>query len=140
MEAIVIRVQDKNGHGMFQFGQPDEYERISVYGIPELSELAKRHSDFPDVFGDPIINEVFDKEIGYEVINNQEYMGIKYRFAFKTLDQFEKWVKRKEVRILSEHGYRVFKIKAKCVIESEYQAVFDINSVESSEDITDLFL
>jgi len=47
---------------------------------------------------------------------------------------------REEVSILNRHGYRVFKIEAETVVESNFQSVYDINSVVSITDITSLFL
>lgn len=134
----VIRVQDKYGRGMFQFGNESNVGCKSVYDIPSLQKLAERHDEFPTAITDDVIDSVIRKPD--ESIFEVDYENLKWRFAFKNISQFEEWVLRKEVLILKKHGYKVYKIEAETVVESEYQSVYDINSVVNITDITDLFL
>lgn len=135
----VIRIQDKYGRGMFQFGNEFEEERCkSVYEIGSLARLAERHNKFPNVTSDKVIHDVVKKDNSN--VFGIDYCNLKWRFAFKNISQFEEWVLRSEVSILKEYGYKVYKIEAEEVVESEYQSVYDINSVVSITDITGLFL
>lgn len=126
-----IRVQDQYGRGMFQLGAATAGEQFTpdVYDIKQLHSLAERHSNFPNRWTDRKIRDFLMTEIEEN-----------YRFAFKNLDQFEEWVLRSEVATLNDNGYRVYKIEATDYCESEYQSVFHIDSVVSTEDITNLFL
>ena len=136
--TTVIRVENKFGTGMFSSGDFGG-ELLSVYEIEELYTLAERHRDFPNFYKD---NTLRAKLIN---INPEQYTcygetHFDYRFAFKNLDMFEAWVLRSEVKSLKANGFKVYKITAKEVVSSEYQSLFNINSVVSKEDITDLFL
>ena len=48
----VIRVQDKYGRGMFQYGNQDNFQTAGVYDIPDLQALAERHLEFPNLWLD----------------------------------------------------------------------------------------
>jgi len=135
----VIRVQDKDGRGMFQMCTEDNKRNKSVYYIKGLEELSERHDTLPTVYDDILINKAFDEELGYKSFDSMDYKDSKWRFSFKSITQFEKWVKREEVTILNKNGYSILKIEATNVIESEFQSIFDINSVVSVVDITNLF-
>ena len=74
-----------------------------------------------------------EEKLGYDFEASQ----LDYRFAFKNVDQFEKWVLREEVALLNEYGYRVYRIETDEFTESPYQVIFNVNSIKS---ITDLFL
>lgn len=136
----LIRVQDSKGTGMFQSGMEVETSP-SVYQIDGLEDLALRHRQFPTTKEDKTIFRFLCGVYGYDdlfdIYGTEEF---KYRFSFKNLTQFEQWVKRDEIAILVANGYRVYKIEADVVEESEFQCIFNIDSVISQEDITNLFL
>jgi hypothetical protein len=132
----VIRVQDKYGRGMFQYGNQDNFRTAGVYDIPNLHNLADRHLYFPNLCNDDTLVNFLKKKLGRDF----EAGKLDYRFAFKNLDQFEAWVLREEVAILNDYGYRVYKIETDDFKESEHQVLFNVNSVKSVTDITDLFL
>jgi hypothetical protein len=132
----VIRVQDKYGRGMFQYGNQDNFRTAGVYDIPNLHNLADRHLYFPNLWNDDTLVNFLEKKLGRDF----EAGKLDYRFAFKNLDQFEAWVLREEVAILNDYGYRVYKIETDDFKESEHQVLFNVNSVKSVTDITDLFL
>lgn len=132
----VIRVQDKYGRGMFQYGNYDLMRTAGVYDIDRLQSLADRHLHFPNLWNDTRLVEFLEKKLGKDF----EAGTLEYRFAFKNLDQFEEWVLREEVAILNEYGYRVYKIETDDYKESDFQVLFNVNSIKSVTDITDLFL
>jgi len=132
----VIRVQDKYGRGMFQYGNHDNFKTAGVYDIQDLKNLANRHLDFPNLWIDKKLVKFLEKKLGKDF----EAGKLDYRFAFKNLDQFEEWVLREEVAILNEYGYRVYKIETDDYKESDFQVLFNVNSIKSVTDITDLFL
>lgn len=132
----VIRVQDKYGRGMFQYGNTDLMRNLGVYDIPELSTLADRHLHFPNLWNDSTIANFLERKLGLDF----EAIKLDYRFAFKNLDQFEAWVLREEVALLNQYGYRVYRIETDEFVESPYQVLFNVNSIKSITDITDLFL
>lgn len=132
----VIRVQDKYGRGMFQYGNTDFQRTAGVYDIDKLSSLADRHLLFPNLWLDTKLVKFLEKKLGKDF----EAGTLEYRFAFKNLDQFEEWVLREEVAILNEYGYRVYKIETDDYKESDFQVLFNVNSIKSVIDITDLFL
>lgn len=132
----VIRVQDKYGRGMFQYGNYDPMRTAGVYDIDRLQSLADRHLHFPNLWNDTRLVEFLEKKLGKDF----EAGTLEYRFAFKNLDQFEEWVLREEVAILNEYGYRVYKIETDDYKESDFQVLFNVNSIKSVTDITDLFL
>ena len=132
----VIRVQDKYGRGMFQYGNTDLYRSKGVYDIPELSQLADRHLNFPNLWNDSTLVNFLEEELG----STFEASQLDYRFSFKNIDQFEQWVLREEVALLNEYGYRVYRIETDEFVESPFQVIFNVNSVKSITDITDLFL
>lgn len=135
-----IRVQDKFGRGMFQSGTPRRLRKTKdVASIDELSELSKRHNDFPNAIDDTKIHHFLLERCDNFV---RTYMSgnFDYRFSFKNLAQFELWVTREEVKILKDYGYDVYRIEATDFCESEFQCVFNINSVTKIDKITDLFL
>lgn len=138
----LIRVQDSLGTGMFQSGIPYGQETSkSVYSIEKLEDLARRHREFPNIRDDRTIfnfvKELYGEQEIFDIYGTDEF---RFRFAFKNLSQFEKWVKREEVKILLDNGYRVYKIEAEEVCESEFQSIFNIDTVINTEDITNLFL
>lgn len=132
----VIRVQDKYGRGMFQYGNYDLMRTAGVYDIDRLQSLADRHLHFPNLWADTKLVKFLEKKLGKDF----EAGTLEYRFAFKNLDQFEEWVLREEVAILNEYGYRVYKIETDDYKESDFQVIFNVNSIKSVTDITDLFL
>jgi hypothetical protein len=132
----VIRVQDKHGRGMFQYGNISTFTSPSVYDIPELDNLAQRHLNFPNLWFDKKLVKFLEGKLGKDF----EAGTLEYRFAFKNLDQFEEWVLREEVAVLNEYGYRVYKIETDDFKESDFQVLFNVNSIKSVTDITDLFL
>lgn len=132
----VIRVQDKYGRGMFQYGNHDNFKTAGVYDIPQLTSLADRHLLFPNLWLDTKLVKFLEKKLGKDF----EAGKLDYRFAFKNLDQFEEWVLREEVAILNDYGYRVYKIETDDYKESDFQVLFNVNSIKSVTDITDLFL
>lgn len=132
----VIRVQDKHGRGMFQYGNHDNFQTAGVYDIPQLTSLADRHLNFPHLWLDKKLVAFLEKKLG----KNFEAGKLDYRFAFKNLDQFEEWVLREEVAVLNDYGYRVYKIETDDFKESDFQVLFNVNSIKSVTDITDLFL
>ncbi len=132
----VIRVQDKYGRGMFQYGNHDFIRSLGVYDIPELSKLADRHLHFPNLWNDITLVNFLEGKLG----RHFEASKLDYRFAFKNLDQFEAWVLREEVALLNQYGYRVYRIETDEFVESDFQIIFNVNSVKSVTDITDLFL
>lgn len=132
----VIRVQDKYGRGMFQYGNSDLMRSLGIYDIPELSTLADRHLHFPNLWNDSILVNFLERKLGKDF----EAGKLDYRFAFKNLDQFEAWVLREEVAVLNDYGYRVYKIETDDFKESDFQVLFNVNSIKSVTDITDLFL
>lgn len=132
----VIRVQDKYGRGMFQYGNYDLMRTAGVYDIDRLQSLADRHLHFPNLWTDTKLVKFLEKKLGKDF----EAGTLEYRFAFKNLDQFEEWVLREEVAILNEYGYRVYKIETDDYKESDFQVLFNVNSIKSVTDITDLFL
>lgn len=131
-----IRVQDKHGRGMFQYGNTSNFTSVGVYDIPELETLADRHLGFPNLWLDKKLVKFLEGKLGKDF----EAGKLDYRFAFKNLDQFEEWVLREEVAILNEYGYRVYKIETDDFKESDFQVLFNVNSIKSVTDITDLFL
>lgn len=132
----VIRVQDEYGRGMFQYGNTALYRNKGIYDIPELNTLAERHLNFPNLWNDDELVDFLHGKLGYDF----EASRLDYRFAFKNIDQFEKWVLREEVALLNEYGYRVYRIETDDFTESPYQVIFNVNSIKSITDITDLFL
>ena len=132
----VIRVQDKYGRGMFQYGNYDPIRTAGVYDIDRLQSLADRHLYFPNIWKDSKILKFLEELLG----TTFEASKLDYRFAFKNLDQFESWVLREEIAILNEYGYRVYRIETDDFFESDYQVIFNVNSIKSVVDITDLFL
>ena len=132
----VIRVQDKYGRGMFQYGNSDLMRSLGVYDIPQLTSLANRHLNFPNLWLDKKLVKFLEGKLGKDF----EAGKLDYRFAFKNLDQFEEWVLREEVAVLNDYGYRVYKIETDDFKESDFQVLFNVNSIKSVTDITDLFL
>ena len=132
----VIRVQDKYGRGMFQYGNTDFQRTLGVYDIDRLTNLADRHLHFPNLWLDTKLVSFLEKKLGKDFEANK----LDYRFSFKNLEQFEDWVLRSEVAILDEYGYRVYKIETDDFFESDHQVIFNVNSIKSVIDITDLFL
>lgn len=132
----VIRVQDKHGRGMFQYGNQDNFQTAGVYDIPYLQALADRHLNFPNLWLDKTLVKFLEEKLG----NDFEASKLDYRFAFKNLDQFEEWVLREEVAVLNDYGYRIYKIETDDFKESDFQVLFNVNSIKSVTDITDLFL
>lgn len=132
----VIRVQDKYGRGMFQYGNYDLMRTAGVYDIDRLQSLADRHTNFPNLWNDTKILRFLEFTLG----TNFEASQLEYRFAFKNIDQFESWVLREEVAILNDYGYRVYRIETDDFFESDHQVIFNVNSIKSVTDITDLFL
>jgi hypothetical protein len=132
----VIRVQDKYGRGMFQYGNSDLMRSLGIYDIPELSTLADRHLHFPNLWNDSTLVDFLEGKLGRDF----EASKLDYRFAFKNLDQFEAWVLREEVALLNQYGYRVYRIETDEFVESDFQIIFNVNSVKSVTDITELFL
>jgi len=138
----VIRVQDAEGRGMFYATEINGTENTSVYYIEELYELCKRHSKFPNAREDSPILSVLAK-IDYVNMDNEAQAKLdkaKWRFSFKNLEQFEKWVTRDEIKTLTYYGYRVVRVFATNVVIGVAQNLFNIDSVTRTEDITDLFL
>ena len=129
----VIRVQDKNGRGMFQMGNN---MGLGVHNIPELYNLHIRHINFPTGFEDTPINRYLNKKYGVGI----DFNKLNYRFSFINIGQFEKWVLREEVAILNKYGFRVYKVETDNYVQGDYQIIFDVNSIKSITDITDLFL
>jgi hypothetical protein len=132
----VIRVQDKYGRGMFQYGNSDLMRSLGIYDIPELSTLADRHLHFPNLWNDSTLVDFLKGKLGRDF----EASKLDYRFAFKNLDQFEAWVLREEVALLNQYGYRVYRIETDEFVESDFQIIFNVNSVKSVTNITELFL
>jgi len=132
----VIRVQDKYGRGMFQYGNIDFIRTAGVYDIDKLQSLAERHLHFPNLWLDKKLVSFLEEKLGKDF----EAGKLDYRFAFKNLDQFEEWVLREEVVILNEYGYRVYRIETDDFFESDHQVIFNVNSIKSVVDITDLLL
>lgn len=132
----VIRVQDKYGRGMFQYGNHDLMRTAGVYDIDRLSNLADRHLNFPNLWNDARLLAFLEGLLG----TSFEAGKLDYRFAFKNIDQFESWVLREEIAILNEYGYRVYRIETDDFFESDHQVIFNVNSIKSVVDITDLFL
>lgn len=132
----VIRVQDKYGRGMFQYGNHDLMRTAGIYDIPSLQNLADRHLHFPNLWNDSTLVKFLEDKLGYDF----EASKLDYRFAFKNIDQFEQWVLREEIALLNEYGYRVYRIETDEFVESDFQVLFNVNSIKSVTDITDLFL
>lgn len=138
----VIRVQDAQGRGMFYHTKINDTRNISVYEIYELTSLCERHKEFPNAYDDsPIYNALANISTIYEGDEDRiDLERAKWRFSFKNLEQFEKWVTRREIKILTAYGYRVVRVFAKDVVVGTAQNLFHIDSVTRTEDITDLFL
>jgi hypothetical protein len=83
----LIRVQDQDGRGMFQAGTNNR--EASVYEIDELSELAYRHHDLPTTKEDSVILNYLTTELE-DIWHEWEAGRHPYRFAFKSITQFEK--------------------------------------------------
>src|SRR5680860_155339 len=122
----VIRVQDAEGRGMFYNTVINDTCNTSVYAIYELDGLCERHTRFPDAEKDKIISIAFTA-ISLETANEESSILAKrkWRFSFKNLEQFEKWVTRDEVKILTDYGYRIVRVFASSVIIGEYQNIFN---------------
>lgn len=126
MEAgTFIRIQNDKGKGCFFTG--------AVYHNGDLESISIRHQNFPNFREDRVIREFLHN-------NKLEVGHMDYRFSFKNIDQFEQWILREEIQTLTTYGYRVYKIEATDFVISEFQCLFNINSVKSIVDITNLFI
>lgn len=120
-----IRIQNDKGFGCFFSGV--------VYHNGDLESIADRHQNFPNFREDDIIREFLHAK-------KLKVSKMDYRFSFKNIDQFEQWILREEILTLTTYGYRVYKIEATDFVISEFQCIFNINSVKSIVDITNLFI
>ena len=59
-----IRVQDKHGRGMFQYGNQDNFQTAGVYDIPDLQDLAERHLEFPNLWLDKKLVKFLEGKLG----------------------------------------------------------------------------
>lgn len=136
METVYRIEEVATERGLFGMGKPDGVFKIN--SIPSLIHLVLRHNVFPSAAEDSIIKNFFKVSSTLTQIYN--WNDSKYRFSFNKIDDIKKWITQDEILILNSNGFRIYKIDAKEVIRSDFQAIFNINSVIKKEDITSKFL
>lgn len=121
--VTIIRVEHQNGLGMFRYkgGGRGELNQNIILG-----DMYFRHgSSFPTPY-----KENLDIELG----------GMKWFCAFKSLDQFEKWVTRGEARELINNGFKILMLKTNQYQVGKYQIIYTKEGVVETTDISPLFM
>lgn len=127
----IIRIEHKeSGLGMFQTrsnkgrwniftGQPYLIDQLP------LKRLNNRHEKlFPAPFKDSLINR--------DALNDEFC-------AFKSIEQVQKWITPREIKILVNNGFRILELKVTNYTVGEYQVLFYKDSIVKSRDITHIF-
>lgn len=119
--AKIIRVESTvNGLGMFIGTGTNNY-------VPrwELRSLMRRHKVF---------NTPQEDGLNIEKDNREWFCG------YKTVQQFQYWVLKEEIKELVRNGFKVFLIEADDFQVGEHQIIFTKESEIKREDITEIFI
>lgn len=117
----IIRVEHPNdGKGLFQAYMSERLER--KYKI--FNNLIDRHQKFPAPVSDSKI---------HRHIQPNEYC------AFKSVEQLQQWINKREIKHLIHHGFRVLMLDVSEHVEGEYQILYKKENILQSKDITSLF-
>lgn len=114
----VVRIENIE-QGMGIFGYMDELERY-----PLADETYRRHLRFntPD-------------EDGLDLrMNGQEWFC-----AYKSLSQFEEWVKREEAQFFIQNGFKIVMLDITDYQIGRDQVIFTKESIVQEVDITNIF-
>ncbi len=118
MSIIVIRVESKNGIGMFR--QDSSYERAPISVIMRHAESFNTPSE------DGLSLNLFSKN---------------WFCAYKSLEQISNWILTKEeFHYLIGRGFRIYALTVEEFQVGKHQVVFTKESIVKKLDITELFL
>jgi len=97
----------------------------NVYCTEGLRDVKKRHNLFNNPYCDTPIHNIFKSGI--------------HRCAYKTIEEFKKWVTPNEVKLLIKSGFNIYLIKASETYMGDYQAIFNPKTITLKENVNSLF-
>ena len=119
--TTILRVEHhKSGNGILR---SRDKNRKYYSNRPRLRSLIYRHGDFPNPFNDRLLGDV----------NILEFC------AFKSIDQFQEWVTKGEIKILISFGFKIYLIDVSEARIGEYQVLYKKENILQSKDITNMF-
>ena len=125
MKTIVRIEFPEDGFGMFKTFLGNGLKR----NIRPLDEFCKtvhrRHGDFNDPFRDGLdLNR-----------------GIRTWFcSYKSIEQLQQWIQTEELKTIIKEGYRIYVLDVNEYQEGRDQIIYTKESINSSKDITSLFI
>lgn len=115
----IIRVEHDNGIGMFT---QDIFEGKNIMHVAPAA--SRRHADFNNPHDD-----------GLSLIKD----GKEWFCAYKSIEQFKKWILPHEAQALLDAGYKIYLLEVGEYQEGEHQIVFTKESIKVKEDMSELF-
>jgi len=127
---LIVRVEHKSdGFGIFQSMKHDNRRRRPVMRLRTIisgNDLLDRHNDkFPDTFTDSYILRYPDRDEFH---------------AFKSIEQFQKWVKPNEIMDLINAGFNVLLLSVSDCVVGKHQILYKKENILNSKNISKLFL
>ena len=125
----IIRIEHADGWGMFNSKDTVRFQVGDSSGIKCLNALWKRHSAW-NTKGMPIPrNDNIDLEL-----KDKEWFC-----AFRSMEEFKKWVKPVEVKALIKKGFKILLLDVSEYQEGTYQIAYTKESIQSMKDISALY-
>lgn len=122
---LVIRLQDKTGTGIFQTNIFKKYGYGNSVDKAHWNMML-RHNDF----------NTPQRDLGIE----EKFIEGTHRCAYKSLDQLQEWIPRKEIKKFIRRGIVVLCHTVSDCFIGEHQICYDPIYITSTEDISELFL
>lgn len=125
----IIRFENESGTGIFR------HKNSEIYRNEIANKTYERHGDgrFPCPWNDKLVD------------NKEEYLDIdlegkQWFCSYKTIEQFQGWIKPDEVEYFTTQGFRIYMLEVTEFQIGMNQVLFTRNSIINVEDITNLFL
>jgi hypothetical protein len=116
---LVVRVENNSsGYGIWK------HSRFLMF-TEGLEEINSRHSEFPIPSMD-----------GLNLSKNK----FEWFCAYKSIEQFQEWIKSDEIKIIIGLGFDVLLIEVEDYQVGDYQVIFTKESIISTKIINELFL
>lgn len=129
----VIRVENTEGYGMFMFTAyscdeilPELYDRH--FG-PDAQDNSRREAVPPPHFD---CKNIGDRKTAFDCY------GKKYKCAFKSLNQFNRLIRKNEVKVLLQF-YDIYLIETYDYAEFDNQIMYNPKTIVSKKNINSLF-